>query len=137
MGFWEKLQGIFGGSVLDGKRLTQVQNEALAELLVLATIVDGDIDESERAAAVTVLRPLNWRGEVELKTFLANAALRFRNADTQPEKLGPWCEEFAVRLGSPDVIKAAYDVCETIAGAHEGVSKEESEFLAIFRKQIA
>jgi hypothetical protein len=136
MGLWEKLQGLFGGSVLAGERLTQIQNEALAELLVLATIVDGYIDESERAAAVTVLKPLNWRGDVELKTFLANASLRFRNADAESENLGPWCEELAVRLGSAEVRKAAYEVCVTIAGAHDGVSKEESEFLTILGKQL-
>ncbi len=113
-----------------------MQNEALADLLVLASIVDGHTDESERTAVVSVLKPLDWRGDIELKTYLAAASTRFRKAVSEPENQGPWCEELAVRLGTAEVRKAAYEVCVTIAEAHDGVSETEGAFLALLQKHL-
>lgn len=124
------------GTILSSQKVAQAQREAMVDIAVWAMYVDGTIKYQENARVDEVVEQLSTSTAIPLSQYLPTAISKIRDVWMDPSKSERILEEISNRLGSDEMRRTAYALCETVTHADDELAEAEQAFLERVRRQF-
>ncbi len=116
--------------------MTQPRREALLDLLVLSIFADAHVSLKEDEALLAAIDSLGWESERPREIHFLNAMHRARAASGTAEAQSAFISKRAGLFDTPESRGAAVAAIDAVL-SRDGVSPDESAFLAEVKKQLA
>lgn len=116
--------------------MTQLQREALLDLLVLSIFADAHLSLSEEDTLQARIHGIGWESEKPRDIHFLNAMHKARGAMETPEKTDAFIALRAACFTTESSRSAALEAIRSVL-ASDGHSETESAFLALLRKHLA
>ena len=118
------MEKIFGSGGVE-----QEQHEAIFELLILASFVDGTVSADETNAISSYGNRVNWDSPTSPERFYDMAVSRVRDCLGSEEKMREFILQAKERLPEGEVRQRAMQECVVLAQSDGDVSPEEAMFI--------
>jgi uncharacterized tellurite resistance protein B-like protein len=109
--------------------LTQVQREALLDLLIMAEFTDSYIGEAEVRFVRSEAERHPWESTLTIENYYDASVTRTRSASVSAEAREDYLLDIIQRLKTPAACKQAYDLCSQLIKAGGEVNEAENTFL--------
>ena len=122
-------------TILAHQDVAQTQREALIDLVVWAMYVDGRIDYEENEQIDEVIEQLST-ATLPIRSYLYTAIAKIRDAWNDPDRAEGILGDIDTRLGTDEMRRTAYALCETVTRADDHLIGPELAFLERVRHQF-
>ncbi|HEX2855649.1 MAG TPA: hypothetical protein VHO24_20610 [Opitutaceae bacterium] len=121
-------------TVKDG--LTQLQREAIADLLHYCMFADNHIALAETKTIADVVGTFAWDPNIAFESFEARSVAEARAAKEDAPQRKAFLDSIKLRLNTPTSRSLALDVCKQLFNV-DGVSPDESLLLTRLSRLLA
>ena len=122
-------------TILAKQDVAQSQREAVIDLVVWAMYVDGRIDYEENEQLDEVIEQLSSATH-PIRGYLYTAIAKIRDAWYDPDLAEGALADIDTRLGTDEMRRTAYALCETVTRADDQLVGPELAFLERVRHQF-
>lgn len=116
---------------MDLADFTDVQKQAILDLLVLATYVDGRLTSTEDARIEGLLAAMDLELEFERQRAWDDSVTRVRQHTQTAEKVRRHAAELAKQFTQPEQCQKVSEWLEDLIQSDDQVSVEENHFLSV------
>ncbi len=128
---------LFSSSKLGEDGLTQVQREAMVDLLFYCMYADNSIAAKEDEIIARTVDQFNWDPRVSYDAFTARSIANARAVKESPASRADFLAVVAERLATPATKARTMALCRKIFAADGDVSAAEQELLLDLQKHLA
>lgn len=121
-------QKLFGNKDTSDSPYSQVQAEAMVDLLLLCEYADNHLSMLEENFIADCSEELAWDSSVSIESYLNNASAKVRAAKDDPTKRAAFISEAADRLESEEAKVHAIELCRKLFKSDGEVSSKEKAF---------
>lgn len=123
-------------TILSSQKVAQAQREALVDIIVWAMYVDGSIKHEENVQVDEVVDHLSTATPLPLSQYLPTAIAKIRDVWMDSDKSEHLLEDINKRLGTTDMRRTAYALCEAVTHADDELVDTEQAFLTQIREKL-
>ncbi len=116
--------------------LTQVQREAILDLLFYAMFADNNVALKESELISDTVEQFNWDPKMPYETYSARSISHVRAVKESPEARADFLAAVAKRLGTKEARSRALALCRKLFQADGTVADKEFELLRDLQKSL-
>jgi len=113
---------------------TDIQKQALMDLLVLGMYSDGNLASAEDARIQNLLDAIHFPSEYDQQKFTDASITRVRQHDGTPESTRLFVVGIAKSLSTPEIRRQACDALDDLLASDGQVTDQEGQFMAVVRE---
>lgn len=117
--------------------LTQVQREALLDLLVWVAMVDRKLDPPEQEMIQQEADELDWHGDVAVAQYIEQSAARARRLPGDDQAAQAYLDDIASRLDTARSRRYAVDACAELTRVDDRSNEAEQQLLRQLRDRLS
>lgn len=117
-------------------RLTDAQQKALLDILILAMYADARLDLGEDARLQRLLEAMGVNTEYDRDRYLDDAITRLRNHSQNAQVARTHAVDLARRFTDPEQRRGVYQLIEQQVNSDNSVVPNEHEFLSAMRAAL-